>query len=108
MISVRNPHDHSIGQVPEEAFESHWRHLGWERVSENEVAVLSVVANVTDESVTSLDSLSHKVLLTAAERAGVKVRKNAKKDTIIEQLREAVESGEVIAAAATSVESQEG
>ncbi len=103
MTAIRNPADKSIGHVPQEAFESHWKYLGWEEVTDDEVKVLTIVNNVSDEPVGTLDDLNRDDLLAAAERAGVAVKRNAKKDDIIGQLRAAAENG-----VADATPSQEG
>ncbi len=103
-IAVRNPGDQSIGYVSRESFDQHWKFLGWTEVGHDEVKVLSVVAHVIEEPVTTLDDLTKDQLLTAAERAGVDVKKNASKATIIDQLRQAAESGAATPLATTEPE----
>ncbi len=101
-IAVRNPADHSIGEVPRESFHAHWKYLGWEEVPEDEVRVLGIVNSVSGAPVGMLDDLKRDDLRAAAERARIPVKGNASKSDIIAQIRAAAASGDVDPATANT------
>lgn len=86
-MNIRNPVDHSIGTCTEEAYEAFWRYKGWEQVSDDEVRVLDVIGQFSDEPVASLDDLTKDDLTRYAQAAGVEVKPRDSKDKILERLR---------------------
>lgn len=86
-MNIRNPADGSLGTCTDEAYEAFWRYKGWTEVSDDEVRVLGVIAQFSDEPVASLDDLTKDDLARYAEAAGVEVKARDSKDRILDRLR---------------------